>query len=63
MTVDLGHPLGVWGPQSVGLTQKYPAKSLRVLRAKYAALKADQELKSILESSDCLQLLDVDGKL
>ena len=60
MTVDLGHPLGVWGPQSVGGPQKYQAKSLRALRARYASVMADPELKSILESIDCLQALDVD---
>ena len=63
MTVDLGHPLGVWGPQSVGGPQKYQVKSLRVLRSKYAAVKGDTELNSILASSGCLQALDVDIKL
>ena len=57
MTVDLGHPLGIWGPQKVGGPQKYQAKSLRALRAKYASVKTDKELNSILARCGCLEAL------
>ena len=63
MTVDLGHPLGIWGPQSVGGPQKYQTKSLTALRVKYASVKADQGLKSILKSCGCIEALDGDSTL
>lgn len=43
--------------QTVGGPQKYHAKSLRELRRKYRLRETDRELRTILESTGCLEYL------
>ena len=66
MRVDLGRPgvSGAWAgtcvwEQSVGGPQRYHAKSLKALRAKFAALSTNSALRDVLSRTGCLDALQV----